>query len=324
MKATLVIALTSALLVGSLALAACNNSGISAKPRGAFTDLACLDVNGDARINTDDATDVSKVPDFNADGRRTDDDAAFVRGVDIPLAPGHTACGDDSNKSEFLVTHEFLRDADVNCGSPEDTAVLVLGVGGGVDDLKDKGDAAGVRSIMNAIIKEYEDNDVQTMGIVAGSAFDGAQNPNTAMEDWLTNVARVQLDRFSCLRLVTVGFSHGAVSVEVVGSRIEQQYGPRMTATVVVDRISDLYIGNTTEYPTTSPVFNVYQTNSGVLGGAPLDRPNVENWDASGEQGPEDGDKGGDLVPVSHVTIDNSRSVRDRIVAEVVARSDLH
>ena len=55
--------------------------------------------------------------------------------------------------------------------------------------------------------------------------------------------------------------------------------------------------------------------------GAPRDAPYAENWDASGEKGPENGDQGGPLKPVNHTTIDNSESVKQRIVDDVMQRS---
>ena len=47
-------------------------------------------------------------------------------------------------------------------------------------------------------------------------------------------------------------------------------------------------------------------------------QPNVENWDASGEEGPSKGDQGGDLKAIDHGNIDNSPDVLDRIKDEVL------
>ena len=69
------------------ALTACNVSGISNQPRATFSQLGCLDANNDHRLNAQDAIDPSKVPDFNADFAHDADDAAFLRGIDIPLDP---------------------------------------------------------------------------------------------------------------------------------------------------------------------------------------------------------------------------------------------
>ena len=70
-------------------------------------------------------------------------------------------------------------------------------------------------------------------------------------------------------------------------------------------------------------MFNIYQTNDGSAPGTAYDSPNAENWDASGEQAPENGDKGGALKPVSHTTIDNSEAVKQRIVREELQRAEL-
>src|SRR5262245_35483617 len=134
------------LLVGGLVLAACNNSGLSEKPRASFSDLTCMDINGDGRINAADAADLSKLPDFNSDSSRDADDAAFLEGVDIPLDAQAVAdsCADGKSKQpEYFVAHDFLESSDVSCEAGEQ-AVLVVGIGGGVEDLKDKAEAAGI------------------------------------------------------------------------------------------------------------------------------------------------------------------------------------
>jgi hypothetical protein len=303
-------------------LTACNSSGIAAKPRAKFAQLSCLDLNGDLRVNGADGADASLLPDFNADGSRDDNDAAFVRGVDIPLneAAKGTACDEGVRRQpEYLVAHDFFERADVSC-TPGRKAVLVMGIAGGVSNLRDRDDAAGVRSIVDALIRKYESNDIATIGVVAGSAFYGADNAHQAMEDWLTNAARVHLDRFPCLQLVTVGFSHGGVTAAVVAARLEHEYGQRTIATVLVDRVEDLYNGDVTSMPRESAVVNVYQHND-ALAGSPIDAPNVLNFDASVEYAPRDGHKGGPMEVVRHVTLDNSKAVREAIVNIVFSRS---
>jgi hypothetical protein len=141
------------------------------------------------------------------------------------------------------------------------------------------------------------------------------------MEQFLTHAVQVYLDRYPCLRAVVVGHSHGAVTGDVVSSHLEGEYGDRFIVVVDLDRVDELYTGDTQSRPTQVPVFNVFETNDPALSGAPYDAANAENWDASGEQGPEHGDEGGALKPVNHTTIDNSKSVRDRIVDEVMERS---
>lgn len=311
------------LLVGVLGLAACNNSGLSEKPRASFSDLTCMDENGDGRINAADAADPSKLPDFNADSSRDADDAAFVEGVDIPLDAQAVAdsCADGKSKQpEYLVAHDFLKSSDVLC-EPGDRAMLVVGIGGGVEDLKDKAEAAGIRSIVNELLKKYDDEGVQTIGVVSGPAIKGALNAHTGMEDWMTNIVRVYLDRYPCAQAVVVGHSHGAVTAEVVGARLESEYADRFVTVVALDRIESLYAGDITTLPNTVSVLNVFQRNNGEVGGYTVDRPNFENVDVSGETAPENGADGGELKPVNHVTIDNSETVRDRIIAGVMERS---
>ena len=120
MNKNIIVSAISVLLLSGLALAACNNSGLSEKPRASFTDLTCLDVNGDGRINAADAADPSELPDFNADSSRDADDGAFLEGVDIPLDPQAVAdsCADGgSDEPEYLVAHDFLESSDVTCGA---------------------------------------------------------------------------------------------------------------------------------------------------------------------------------------------------------------
>jgi hypothetical protein len=139
-------------------------------------------------------------------------------------------------------------------------------------------------------------------------------NIYAGMEEWVTNVTRVYLDRYPCLRVVLVGHSHGATTADVVASRLEDQYGSRFIVVVDVDRVDELYTGDTQSRPDIVPVFNIFETNDSTLSGEPYDSANAENWDASGEQAPENGDSGGDMAPVNHTTIDNSESVRKSVV----------
>ena len=308
-------------LFAAMAMVACDATGLSKTPRATFSQIACLDINGDDRINEQDAQDPSELPDFNADDERDEQDAAFLQGVDIELDPNADPCGEDApDEPEYAVAHGYFSPAEVSCDDG-DEPVLLVGVGGGVVNLKDRGSAAGIREIVSDLQDAYDDEDVDTLAVLAGPAMAGAVNIYAGMEAWMTNVTRVYLDRYPCLRVVLVGHSHGGTTVDVVASRLEDQYADRFVAVVDVDRVDELYTGDTQSRPDVVPVFNIFETNDGALKGDPYDSPNAENWDASGEQAPENGDSGGDLKPVNHTTIDNSQSVRDRIVDEVMERS---
>lgn len=316
MRIYLFVAIATLLTVLALA---CNQTGLSGTPRATFSQLACLDTNGDGALNAADAADESKVPDFNGDGKRNGDDAAFLRGVDIPLAPGASdGCKNGSGRApEYLVAHGYFKPAEVKCDAKKQP-VLLIGIGGGVVNLKDREDAAGVRSMIDSLQKAYKDQDTQTIAILAGPAMVGAQNLHGGMELWLTHAVSVYLDRYPCLRVVLLGHSHGAVTADVVAARLEGNYAARFIEVVDVDRVTALYTGDTQSRPRQVHVFNIYETNDPGLSGAPYDSPNAENVDASDQQAPENGDKGGPLKPVNHTTIDNSKSVKDLIVQQVM------
>ncbi|HYM14799.1 MAG TPA: hypothetical protein VEZ14_04520 [Dehalococcoidia bacterium] len=315
--------LTIAVIAGAAVLIACGNAtGLSQAPRATFSQLACLDVNGDHRLNAADAAVPAKVPDFDADRQHDAQDAAFFQGIDIALNPTREAeaCARGSTTApEYLVAHGYFEPAAVSC-SGDKQAVLLVGVGGGVVNLKDRGDAAGVRSMIDGIQRAYDDRGVQTIAVLAGPAVAGGQNIHTAMEQWLTHAVQVYLERYPCMRVLLLGHSHGAVTVDVVGAALEARYAARIVEVVDVDRVTALYTGNTTSRPRTVHVLNIYEQNRGVLRGAPYDAPNATNWDASDQLAPKDGDKGGPPAPVNHTTIDNSASVKALIIADVMRR----
>jgi hypothetical protein len=309
---------------GFIALAswACNTSGLANTPRGTYAQLGCLDVNGDNQITADDAADASKIPDFNGDGHHDADDTAFLEGLSIPLDPNRdksTCDGKSKQQPEYLVAHGYFSSSDVSCNGNE-KAVLLLGVGGGVTNLKDKKQAAGIREILDDLKGKFDGQDTKVLSLVAGQAIGGATNPHTGMEAWLTNVTRVYAAKYPCMRIVLVGHSHGGVIVEDIAANIEADLGNRINVVVDLDRIEDLFIGDM-KRPQSVAVFNVYETNDGRFHTSAYDAPNAENWDASGETGPVHGDDGGSQKPVTHTTIDNSSSVRGRIVDEVMGRS---
>jgi hypothetical protein len=305
-------------------LVACNTSGLSQQPRATFSKLACLDKNGDHRLNAADAAGLSSVPDFNGDRKHDTNDAAFFNGIDIPLDPAAEA--DVCSKSsaigpEYEVAHGYFEPANVSCDGGAHP-VLLVGVGGGIKDLTDKGQAAGVRSIIDGLQKSYDARGVGTIAVIAGPAMVGAAQPSTAMEQWMTNAVRVYFDRYPCIRAVLVGHSHGGVTVDVIAAHLEDRYAARFIDVVELDRNEYVYQGDTKSKPTQVHVFSIFETTSDILQGVPyLGAPNAELWDASNELGPENGDKGGALKPVTHTTIDNSQTVKLRIIDDVMRRS---
>lgn len=319
---------TYAIAIGTAVLAliaiACSNvSGFSGAPRATFAQIGCLDTNGDHRLNAADATDPSKVPDFNGDRSHDEEDAAFLRGLDIALNPQREAdaCKPDASREpEYLVAHGYFKPSDVSCGNGK-KAVLVVGVGGGVVNLKIPNSAAGVRSMVDGLLTAYKDHDTQTIAVLSGPAIAGAENIHTGAEQWMTHAVQVYLDRYPCLRVLLLGHSHGAVTVDVVASHLEAKYADRIIEVVDVDRTTMLYTGDTESRPTQVHVFNIYERGGGLLSGAAYDSPNVENWDATDQQAPQNGDKGGPLKPVDHTTIDNSKSVKQRIIDDVIKHS---
>ena len=248
------------------------------------------------------------MPDFNADFAHDADDAGFLRGIDIPLDPEkqQAACQAGSKRApEYLVAHGFLQPSDVDCGSDKN-AVLLVGVGGGVANLRQREDAAGVRSMIDALQKAYDDRDIQTISIIAGPAIVGAENVHTAMEEWMTHA----VTRLS--RTLPVPARAPPRPQPWRDHRRRRRITPRRRAyasriiqVVDVDRVETLYDGDTASRPRQVRVFNIYETNDAILPGAAYDAPNVANWDASGQMAPRDGQDGGPPIPANHTTIDN-------------------
>jgi hypothetical protein len=287
--------------------------------------VPCLDTNQDLVLGPDDAGQPlqggaegdSEGIDFNADGAVDDADAAFLD-VGLRVAQGfdYSVCGDAT--VEYIVASDDVPAIECDDGSK---AMIVVAVGGGVVDLRTDDNAAGVRWMANALLDELEGRDYQTLTVVAGPGLPGIDAElNSGMETWVTHSVRTLLDQYPCAQAVMMGHSHGAITVEVAAARLEQEYGDRILLVVANDRIEDLYLGDTQSRPDTVPVFNIYETNDAEQSGGALEAPNVENWDASGEEAPKDGEEGGANEPVRHTTIDNSPGVRDRIIEEVMDR----
>ena len=293
--------------------------GLSSSANEVYAQIACADVNNDGRLNDGDAANPAQLPDFNGDGRPDAADAAFLRGIDISVDPAgkQIACA-HKNKDvgpDWAVFSPGTRDLSCDGGK---SAVLILGIGGGVSNLK-QNDAAGVKQIIEDARSAFEKKGVQTVTVLSGQAVNSAASVNSAMELWTAHSTQVLLDAYPCLRVAIIGHSHGAIVADVAAAKLEANYADRVVEVVDLDRVEALYSGDTHTWPSRIHVFNIYETNDPKLHGTSRDAPNVENWGANGEKGPKNGDNGGPLVPVDHTTIDNSDSVAKRIVDDVVA-----
>ncbi|MEX2227295.1 MAG: hypothetical protein WEB52_12690 [Dehalococcoidia bacterium] len=324
---------TGALAIAGALMMGCGESAekqldhgnLSVDEAVAAVHVPCLDSNQDLALSAEDfgqplaggAESDGDGIDFNADGTVDDADAAFLD-VDLQVAPGSdpAACGDAP--LEYLVASDTVPAITCDDGA---RAIVIVGVAGGVVDLRNAENAAGVRWMTNALIDELDERDYQTLALIAGPGLPGIDAQlNSGMETWIAHSLQTVLDQYPCAQAVLLGHSHGAITTDVVASRLEEAYGNRILLVVSNDRIEGLYMGDTQSRPQSVPVFNIFETNDSDATGASFDAPNVENWDASGEQAPEHGEDGGASKPVNHTTIDNSAGVRDRIIDEVVER----
>src|SRR4029079_15581113 len=119
----------------------------------------------------------------------------------------------------------------------------------GVKDLKNKADAAGVRSIIDGLQQAYKSRKIDTIAVIARPAMLGAAQANTAMEQWLTNAVLVYFVRYPCIRAVLVGHSHGGVSSDVISARLEDRYSGRFIEDVELDRSEFAYGGDVQSKP---------------------------------------------------------------------------
>jgi hypothetical protein len=313
------------LALAALGVAGCGKSeqmrhGFLAPPNAVVAvHPPCFDVNGDQTVTLADANrplaggaeaPSADVPDFNADGRHDERDAPFLdAGVHVDPA-ARESCGGDA-PVEFMVGAPAVPAIDCAKGD----AVLVAGAAGGIADMRSSEDGAGVRWMMRGLMDRLREGGAQTLGVVAGPAVPGfGASLQGGAEQWLTHAVATYLDQYPCARAVLLGHSHGAVTMDVVAARLEGRYGDRIALVARIDRIEDLYFGDTQSMPATAPVLNVYETGDGKTHSKPYDGANIENVDVTSESAPEHGEEGGRLRPINHSTIDNSRAVRDLII----------
>jgi len=310
--------LRTLLLVSALTLlaAACSSAQLRAVRR--FNDqadlvqLACLDVNADGLVDANDA-DPTTLPDITGDGAVTESDLALVGEAQLALAGGTPQdCGGGGPNPDWQVSAPPVLD----CAAGE-RGVLLLAVGGGAVDLGRLNNAAGARWMVEELSGAL---DVPTQIASVAPGLYGTSEPQPDAERWAFAFLSQRLQEQPCLKAVILGHSHGGTLATATASRLEEAgLGGQVLLTVLIDRVTNLYAGDTTSIPQSSPVFNVYLPAPGqeVAGGV-IDQSNVENFDASGVKAPEHGEEGGALGPANHTTIDNSPDVLREVKARVV------
>jgi hypothetical protein len=255
--------------------------------------------------------------DHNGDGRLDGADSAELAGLSIPLVAGK-ACNDPQHHRDFYA------------GPPSDSAayscvavkrpLLIVAVGSAGSELLDtsSGESPGELQIVAALQDRAAAEGIATDTVLATSAVFGADQPQTRMEQWLEHDLRARLDALPCLRAVMIGHSHGAVTVTSVTAALDGAYAARLFG-VLIDRTTALYDRPAAEYPSRTPLLNIFQTNEGWHG-EKLDLANATNFDASKEQAPiAPSDGGGGPALVSHKTLDDSPVVQQLIEDAVTA-----
>lgn len=279
--------------------------------------IACLDLNADNRINALDANSQA-LPDLTGDDSVDDADLEVVRRLALVLPEGRPpGCADGHPMPDWQVSPPAKVDCDAERGG-----LLVLGVGGGTVYLNDPAKAAGVRWMLVKIGERLEDLGVPHQLISASNGLAGTERPQGDVETLVSTYLAVQFGRQPCLRAVLLGHSHGGPVITAAVTRLEEAgLDDRILLAIPLDRFTGLYRGDSESIPQIVPLFNIYQTNDNVFRGKPIDQPNVENWDASDEKGPKDGQEGGSPKPVIHITIDNSQAVLDEIMKRIAVLS---
>lgn len=258
--------------------------------------IACLDANGDLRLNGADSAD-------------------FI-GLDFALVRT-TACLPFSLRQELFVEEAPAATA---CDGAMPAPALVVAIGGGGTDLLDlgEGSSVGLLGITNLIRQQAAPAGIPTRIMLSTSALEAADPPQIRMVQFLIVNLAHRLAETPCLRVIVMGHSHGAVAVTSVVAALEPHYGPRLLG-VLLDRSFLYYDPPTGELPVRARMLNFYQTNEGWHG-LPLDTPNVTNLDMSGETAPlEPRDGPLPIVAVAHSTLDDSPGVQATVAAQVLA-----
>ena len=115
-RKVLQIVAASTLLASLAALVACGSeTGLAKLPDATFAQLECYDTNGDHVLNDLDAADPAKLPDFDNNGKHDADDAAFFKGIDIPLNAQTQADGASALASRHTLAPAYSPRATNRC-----------------------------------------------------------------------------------------------------------------------------------------------------------------------------------------------------------------
>lgn len=269
--------------------------GLSGPRDGRAVQMACVDANGDGRLNAGDGNDLS--------------------GIDVQLAAG--ACGGPSRHRDYFAGAPSDSSAD-NCAAPRQPMLIVV-IGGGGTNLLDSssGVSVGLLDIRNLLYDRAAQAGVASTTVLAAAAIAGADLPQTRMEQWLRLDLERRLLASPCLRAVLIGHSHGGVAVTSVIAALEGAFTGRLYG-AVIDRSTALYDHPAPEMPHVAPLLNVFQLNEGWHG-VPLNQPNVIDADESNEIAPKDPRVGREpVVTVTHTNLDDSTGVQMFIVERIV------
>lgn len=288
----------------------------SLNDRSQMLQVACLDVNDDGRVDAGDA-DTEAIPDLTGDGVVDEADLAVLRAVTVFLPEGRPeGCNGVAQQPDWQITEP----PDFDCAAG-DQYVLLYGIGGGAVQLDRLTAAAGVRWMLVELSDALSGAGVPHQIASVAPGINGANNGHAAGESWSVAYLTEQLKEHSCLEVLLLGHSHGGVTVTAVAARLEEQgFADRVLLNVLVDRVEALYQGDTVSIPQQSPVLNLFLPDIEGPHGEAIDQQNVENIQATDMLGPADGERGGDLAPVTHTTLDNSPEALGVIEARMLER----
>jgi hypothetical protein len=275
--------------------------------------IACLDVNSDGQLNASDAVQ-SRASDITGDGKVDESDLSVIRQTNLTVPGGRPKDCGSRHPTDWEVGPPAAIDCSVGRGG-----FIILGIGGGGVDLSTSTDAAGVRWMQVEISKVLTALAVPNQLISVSPGLAGTEAPQPDAETWTATYVEQQLEAYPCLRVILLGHSHGGTGVTAIASRLENAgFAKQIGLSVLIDRVTVLYAGDTTSIPQSSLVFNIYLSTDEEIKGHEIDQPNVENWNATHTLAPEHGEQGGALMPVTHTTVDNSLAALDQIVVRIL------